>query len=84
MSARKKVQVVYTKTCKYCGPTKEMWRDLQKVYEFEYEEIDAQSSKGQELVQKFSIMTVPTTIIDGKVQFVGMPNKNKAEQIFEE
>jgi glutaredoxin len=84
VSARKKVQVVYTKTCAYCGPTKAIWHDLQKKYKFEYEEIDAESKEGQKLVEKFSIMAVPTTIINGKVQFIGLPNKAKAEQAVEE
>jgi thioredoxin 1 len=84
VSFRKKVQVVYTKTCAYCGPTKAIWHDLQKKHKFDYEEIDAESAEGQKLVQKFSIMAVPTTIVDGKVRFIGLPNRNKAEQSIEE
>jgi glutaredoxin len=84
VSARTKVQVVYTKACTYCGPTKVMWHELQKEHKFEYEEIDAETPEGQKLVEKFEIMAVPTTIIDGKVRFVGLPNKVKAEQIVEE
>ena len=81
----KKVQMVFTKTCIYCGPTKQIWHDLQKKYKFEYEEIDAETPKGQELVQKFQIMAVPTTIItreNGKseVAFIGLPNKIRAEE----
>lgn len=76
----KKVQLVYTKTCVYCPNTKALWKELQKKYKFDYQEIDAVSPEGQKLVQKFSIMSVPTTIIDDKVQFVGVPNKAKAEE----
>jgi len=76
----KKIQVVYTKTCIFCAPTKQIWRDLQKKHKFDYEEIDAESLKGQQVVRKFNIMSVPTTIVDGKIQFVGMPNKAKAEE----
>jgi len=75
----KKVQLVYTKTCVYCPSAKAMWRDLQKKHKFEYQEIDAVSEEGQKLVQKFMIMAVPTTIIDNKVAFIGVPNKDKAE-----
>jgi len=81
---RTKVQVVYTKSCKYCEPTKEIWYDIQKKHKFEYEEIDAESPEGQKLVEKFEIISVPTTIIDGKIRFVGLPNKAKAEQIMME
>ncbi len=70
----------------YCGPTKQIWHDLQKRYKFEYEEIDAETEEGQKLVQKFSIMSVPTTIItheNGKseVAFTGLPNKGRAEEM---
>jgi len=77
----KKVQLVFTKTCMYCGPTKAIWHDLQKKYKFEYEEVDAETPKGQQLVQKFMIMAVPTTIVDGKVVFTGLPNRGKAEEL---
>jgi len=75
----KKVQLVYTKHCMYCPPTKALFKELEQKHKFEYEEIDAASEEGQKLVQKFDIMTVPTIIVDGKVAFVGLPTKEKAE-----
>ncbi len=57
---------------------------MQRQYEFEYEEVDGMSEKGQKLVQKFSIMSVPATIIEekgkGRIAFVGVPSKEKAIQ----
>ena len=73
-----KVQVVYTKACPFCPATKELFRNLKKEYKFDYEEIDALTEKGQELVQKHMIMSVPTTIINDKIAFVGVPPKEKA------
>jgi glutaredoxin len=73
-----KVTLVKTKTCVYCPTASKLWQDLNKSENFEYEEVDAMSEKGQELVSKYSIMSVPTTIIDGKVTFVGIPDKAKA------
>jgi len=73
-----KVTVVTTKTCPYCPPTKSMWRELKKQYNFDYEEVDASEEKGQQLVKKFNIRTVPTTVIDDKVAFIGVPTKDKA------
>ncbi len=74
-----KVTVVYTKTCPYCPSAKALWKSLQKQLKFDYEEVDAVSTKGQQLVAKFSIMAVPTTIIDdGKDVIVGVPSKEKA------
>ena len=75
-----KVQLLTLKTCVYCPSAKKMWQDLKKDHSFDYEEIDATSDKGQDLVQRHGVMSVPTTIIDGKVAFVGVPEKGKAEK----
>ena len=72
-----KVQLVYTKTCVYCPATKAMFKDLKKQYKFDYEEIDATSTEGQKLAAKYSIMAVPTIIVDNKVMWVGTPQKDK-------
>jgi glutaredoxin len=73
-----KVIVVYTKQCPYCPPTKKLWTELKKRYKFSYEEVDATSERGKRLVDKYMIMAVPTTIIDNKVAFVGVPEREKA------
>jgi len=72
-----KVQLVYTKNCVYCPSAKQLWKELQNQYNFDYEEVDATTPKGQELVMKFSIMAVPTTIVDNKVEFIGLPSREK-------
>jgi glutaredoxin len=73
-----KVTVVTTKACPFCPVTKNLWRELKKQYTFDYEEVDASTDKGQELAKKFDIRSVPTTIIDDKVAFIGVPPKEKA------
>jgi protein-disulfide isomerase len=56
-----------------------LFKELQKKHKFDYQEVDAVSPEGQKLVQKFSIMSVPTIIINDKVQFIGVPTREKAE-----
>jgi small redox-active disulfide protein 1 len=73
-----KVQVLYTQRCPHCPAAKELFRDLQKEYKFDYEEIDAMSKEGQELAIKHRIMGVPSVVIDGKLVFVGMPSREAA------
>ena len=75
-----KVQLVYTKMCPHCPPAKELFRELEKEYRFDYKEIDAMTPEGQKLVEKHSIMSVPTVIINDTVAFVGLPSKEKAIQ----
>lgn len=73
-----KVTLVTTKTCIYCPTVKRIWQELRQTNDFDYEEVDANSAAGQRIVQKFDIMSVPTTIIDNIVEFVGIPDKNRA------
>lgn len=72
-----KVQLVYTKSCAYCPLAKGLFKDLKKQYKFDYEEVDAMSPEGQKLVAKYSIMSVPTIIVDNRVQWTGVPQKDK-------
>ncbi|GCC10408.1 hypothetical protein IPdc08_00432 [archaeon] len=51
---------------------------METNYEFDYEEVDIASEEGRKLVAEHSIMSIPTTIIDGKVSFSGVPDKDKA------
>ena len=73
-----KVTLVTTKTCVYCPTAKRIWGELKQSNNFDYEEVDATSPIGQQIVERFGIMSVPTTIIDERVAFVGIPEKNKA------
>jgi glutaredoxin len=73
-----KVIIVTTKTCPYCPPAKNLWRELKKEHNFEYEEVDASTPEGQKLAKKFNIRSVPTTIIDDRIAFIGVPPKEKA------
>ena len=72
-----KVQLVYTKQCVYCPLAKSLFKDLKKQHKFDYEEIDAMTPEGQKLVAKYSVMAVPSIIVDGKLMWTGVPQKDK-------
>lgn len=78
----KKVILLTTKTCPFCPLAKILWKELQKDYKFSFEEVDATSPEGQELVKEFGIASVPTTIIEEdskrEVAFIGVPSKDEA------
>lgn len=77
-----KVTVLTTKSCVYCPTAKKLWQDIKKDHKFDYEEVDALSERGQQIVERYGIMSVPTTLIEknGKteVAFTGIPDKQKA------
>jgi glutaredoxin len=73
-----KVTLLTTKSCPVCPSAKRLWADVKKDHKFDYEEVDALSPKGQEFVERLGIMSVPTTLVNGKVAFTGVPDKNKA------
>ena len=75
------VIVITTKSCPNCPSVKQFWKDMKKDHKFDYKEVDAMSPEGQELVGRHGIMSVPTTMIDGKVAFNGMPDRDKAEKL---
>jgi glutaredoxin len=56
---------------------------LKEKFNFEYEEIDYESPEGEKLIEKFSIVSVPTTIIDDQIVFVGVPDKAQASKTLE-
>ena len=73
-----KVTLIYAKWCNVCPTAMKLWKDLKSKYDFEYEELDLETPEGMALVKEYSIHGVPTTIIDGKVEFIGLPKKLKA------
>jgi thiol-disulfide isomerase/thioredoxin len=76
-----KVTLVHSEWCHFCPTAKELWRELKEKYDFEYEEVELDTPEGKELAKKFKIRSIPTTIIDDKVVFVGVPDREKASYV---
>lgn len=73
-----KVTLLTAKWCSLCPSAKEIWKQLKQQYDFEYEEIDTNSKRGKEMLEENEIKSVPATLIDGNVVFIGIPNKEEA------
>ena len=73
-----KVTLIHASWCTVCPAARKLWTDLKSQYDFEYEEVDVETPEGQVLIDKFGIVGVPTTIIDGEVAFSGLPKKTDA------
>ncbi|WP_135604400.1 thioredoxin family protein [Methanococcoides sp. NM1] len=73
-----KVTLVHASWCHVCPAAKKLWNDLRSEHDFDYEDIDIDTPEGEALSGKYSIMSVPTTIIDGEVAFIGVPGREEA------
>jgi thioredoxin 1 len=73
-----KVTLLHASWCTVCPSARRLWKDLKSEYGFEYEEIDVETPEGQEMSEKYGIVGIPTTIIDGEIAFSGLQKKAEA------
>ena len=74
------IVLLVSPTCGACPSAKTLWKELRVKYSFGYREIDINSQDGQDLANRHSVRTVPATIIDGRLTFVGVPSRQSAEK----
>ncbi len=78
------VVLLTARWCSICPDAKSFWRELKSSEDFEYEEVDAESERGMHLIERYSIASVPTSIIDGRVAFRGVPVREHVEKLFKQ
>jgi glutaredoxin len=73
----RKVQILKTPGCSSCSKVADLIRKIRKDenLEFEIEELDI--ARHPELLRKYQIMVSPGIIIDGNLEFTGMPGAKK-------
>lgn len=74
----------YTPTCPYCPGAKKLVREVAPSFgnSVEVEEVNAWEE--QERTAKYGIMGVPAIVINGKVAFVGVPDRKALIKAIEE
>jgi len=65
------VQILSTPDCAGCAIVEKMLDDMSVSYEI----IDI--TKTPDILQKYPIMTAPGIVIDGKLEFTGVPKKEE-------
>ena len=66
-----KIEILTTPDCSNCSVVEKMLDELG----FEYEVIDI--TENPEFIQKYAIYIAPGIIIDGKLEFTGVPKKEE-------
>jgi len=76
----RKVQILKTPGCGSCSKVTELIMKIREDenLEFEIEELDITGHP--ELLRKYQIMVPPGIIIDGKLEFTGMPGEKKLRE----
>ena len=74
------VTLLYSQSCGACPAAKELWKGLRIKHSFSYREIDILSPDGQELAERHAIRATPASIVDGKLNFIGVPTRQSAEK----
>lgn len=72
------VVLVSSRTCSSCQEATNLWAELGDKYRIRFQKVDITSGKGRSLAAKHNIMTTPTTLINGRVAFRGVPKRQKA------
>ena len=67
----KKVEILTTPSCANCSVVEKMLDQMGALYEI----IDI--TENPEYLQKYPIYTAPGVVIDGKLEFTGVPKKEK-------
>jgi len=76
----KKVQILKTPGCSSCAQATTMIKRIkeEEKLKFKIEELDI--TEHPELLQKYQIMVSPGIVIDGKLEFTGIPSRKKLRE----
>jgi glutaredoxin len=69
-----KVQILTTPGCSSCVRVEKMLDEIKVKYEI----IDI--TKNPDILQKYQVMSAPGIVINGKLEFTGVPSKNELER----
>ncbi|MEN3034516.1 MAG: thioredoxin family protein [Aquificaceae bacterium] len=81
--ASKKVILLVSQWCATCPDAERLWNKLRDEYNFDFEVLDVSKPEGRAWAKKLMIRAVPSTIIDGKLAFVGVPDEAEARKVLQ-
>lgn len=66
-----------------CGDVTEFWKTFSEKVQIDLHIIDVETEEGAALMDEYEVSSVPATIINSEVEFIGMPDIERVEEIFE-
>lgn len=69
-----KVQILTTPECSSCSRVEKMLDEMKVKYEV----IDI--TKNPKILEKYQVMSAPGIVIDGKLEFTGVPGKDELKK----
>jgi glutaredoxin len=76
-----KVILLTATWCQSCPPVKQFWEKLSDEHDLDYTEVDIESPEGALLRKEHQIQMVPSTLINNRLYFAGMPERQRAKDI---
>jgi thiol-disulfide isomerase/thioredoxin len=73
-----KVQLLVSEWCAPCRGAEEVWRQVAERKDFAFEVLDVGQPEGRTIVARLAVKTVPATVVDGVLKFVGVPKLPEA------
>jgi hypothetical protein len=68
-----KVQLLVSEWCAPCRGAEEVWRLAASSRDFAFEVLDVGQPEGRAIVARLAVKTVPASVVDGVLKFVGVP-----------
>lgn len=72
------VQLLVSEWCAPCRGAEAVWQDIARRKVIDLRVLDVGQVEGREVVAKLGLRTVPATVIDGELRFVGIPDRRLA------
>ena len=77
----KHVILLVSQWCATCPDADALYQKLQAELGFKYEVLDVAQPEGRAWAKKLVVRSVPSTIIDGKLTFVGVPSEEEVRKV---
>ncbi len=69
-----KVQILTTPECSSCARVEKMLDEMKVKYEV------TDITKNPKILEKYQVMSAPGIVIDGKLEFTGVPSKDELKK----